>query len=354
MVNVARRSNSILTSTIDRALDKLVLPGYTSIGYSLRKRWWPTDAPPFAARADGSAVEIVVTGAGSGLGAAATAGLAALGARVHLVGRSAGRLTATADSIRAVLPDADLVEHVCDISDLDRVREFVAALAGSTTGLHGLIHGAGLIPPKRAVSAQGHESALATHVVGPFLLTALLRPLMVADGSGRVVWVSSGGMYSADLSNDFEYEEGEYKGVRAYARTKRMQVVLAEQFGATFVDRADPVVHSMHPGWAATPGISDSIPTFERLIRPLLRTAEQGADTIVWLAAAPEAGSTSGHFWQDRAVRPTHFLPWQRDSTVARQALWDFCRSATGTQELLPGSPGAAEAGQRRGKPAAG
>jgi hypothetical protein len=61
----------------------------------------------------------------------------------------------------------------------------------------------------------------------------------------------------------------------------------------------------------------------------LLRTPEQGADTIVWLAAAPEPGRENGKFWHDRRVRPTHYLPWQHESEVDRRALWTFCETAT-------------------------
>jgi NAD(P)-dependent dehydrogenase (short-subunit alcohol dehydrogenase family) len=159
-----------------------------------------------------------------------------------------------------------------------------------------------------------------------------LRPLLQADGDGRVLFVSSGGMYTAGLETDLEYTEGEYKGVRAYARTKRMQVVLTEQLGRAFAGDNDPVVHSMHPGWADTPGITDSIPGFGKIVKPILRSPESGADTIVWLAASPEAALSTGRFWNDRRPRPTHYLPWQSDDPGARQQLWDTCVSATGAR----------------------
>jgi NAD(P)-dependent dehydrogenase (short-subunit alcohol dehydrogenase family) len=136
-------------------------------------------------------------------------------------------------------------------------------------------------------------------------------------------------MYTSGLETDLEYTQGEYKGVRAYARTKRMQVVLAEKLGTAFSAPNDPVVHSMHPGWVATPGVSDSIPGFEKVAGPILRSPELGADTIVWLIASPEAGRSTGLFWCDRRARPTHYLPWQQDDPAARQALWDACLADT-------------------------
>src|SRR4051794_35721162 len=107
-----------ITATADRLLDKLVIPGYSSIGPFLRKHWWPADPAPFS-----RPVDVVVTGASSGIGAATAARLTALGARVHLVGRTAERLQVSASKIRLQQPDSELFVHECDISDLDSVRK---------------------------------------------------------------------------------------------------------------------------------------------------------------------------------------------------------------------------------------
>ncbi len=313
----------------DKVLDVLVVPGYSRIGPRLRRRWWPADAAPFDRPR-----HVLVTGAGSGLGEATALGLARLGATVHMVGRKADRLAAAAERIRTQLPSATLVEHPGDLSDLDAVRALVGALQAAlpSAGLHAVVHSAGVLPPGRSVTAQGHELTLATHLLGPLLLTAGLLPQLRADGDGRVIWVSSGGMYTAPLVADLEYVDGTYSGTTAYARTKRMQVVLAEQLAAALEGPDDPVVHSMHPGWAATPGITDSLPGFSKLVRPILRSADEGADTIVWLAASDLAGRGTEGFWHDRKVRPTHYLPWQRDDPDRVQRLWDYCLDATDLQ----------------------
>lgn len=312
---------------VDAVLDALVVPGYSRLGVIARAHWWPADPRPF-----GRPVDVLVTGASSGLGAAAAKGLAGLGARVHLVGRSAARLEAAAAGIRSAVPDADLVIREADIADLGAVRRLAEAVAADGDTLHALVHCAGVLPARPTFTAEGNELTFATHVLGPFLLTWHLRPLLAADADGRVVFVSSGGMYSAALADDWDSGIGEYSGVRAYARTKRMQVTLAELLAAELDRPADPVVHSMHPGWAATPGVSDSLPGFDRLARPILRSAHQGADTIVWLAAAdPPAGST-GRFWHDRRVRRTHYLPWQQDDPEVRRRLWRTCVRRTGVE----------------------
>lgn len=324
---------SVLTSWLDIALDKTVLPGYSSIGPALRRLWWPADPP--AGALDGR--HVVVTGASSGLGLAAATGIARYGATVHLVGRSAERLGMAADAIRNHVAHAELVEEVCDISDLDDVRRYASDLRGRLGALHAIVHDAGVMPPERTVTDQGHELALATHVLGPLLLTEELRPTLAAAASPRVVIVSSGGMYSAPLnssiSDDLEYEQGSYEGIRAYARTKRIQVTMAEELGRRY--SCDGIaVHSMHPGWAATPGITDSMPRFSKVIGPVLRSAEAGADTIVWLTGSDDAVRTTGEFWSDRRPRATYYLPGQQDDPAARRTVWEQCCHAVGVVDV--------------------
>jgi len=93
----------------------------------------------------------------------------------------------------------------------------------------------------------------------------------------------------------------------------------------------------MHPGWAATPGIEASLPGFSRLIGPRLRTPEEGADTIVWLAAAPEATRSTGRFWLDRRPRPTVRLPGTRVRLDAAKELWDACERMTSPSRPVAG-----------------
>lgn len=317
---------SALLRALDTALDKSVLLGYSAVGPRLRRRWWPHDPEEGAL----SGRRVIVTGASGGLGEATAQELARLGATVHLVGRTADRLHEAAQRIRGVVTGADLQEDVCDVSDLDAVRSYTARLVEDHRVLDGIVHGAGVMPPERTESAQGHETTLATHVLGPLLMTRALRPLMERSADARVVVVSSGGMYSAPLddkiADDLQYRHGEYDGVRAYARTKRLQVVLAEELATELApDRI--AVHSMHPGWADTPGVTDSLPRFAKALGPILRTPAEGADTIVWLLAASGPERCTGLFWCDRRPRPTSFLPGRGDDPGARQRAWAACEA---------------------------
>ncbi len=299
------------TAAVDAVLDRSVVIGYTKLGSYLRRLWWAAD--PGEQSLAGK--RVVVTGATSGIGQAMAQSFAELGAIVHLVGRNADKVQHSASEIRNRVPAAVIVDEVCDISDLDAVRTWTKSLAGRVPAIHGLVHNAGLMPPERAETAQGHEVQLATHVLGPHLMTEELLPLLQAAGGASVVWMSSGGMYTSPLvDDDLEYRSG-YSGIKAYARTKRMQVVLANAWARRLAG-SDIRVESMHPGWAETPGVAESLPLFRMITRPVLRDAADGADTAVWLVAT-RPRSTPSHFWHDRAQRPTT-IGWQRDEDPAK------------------------------------
>lgn len=315
-----------LARVVDTALDRSVLLGYTALGPAVRRRLpdWPADPVPgsMAGR------RVVVTGATSGIGAAMARSFLDLGATVHLLGRNPDKVAAHARELRQAVPNADVVEEVCDVADLDAVRAWCADLSTRVDSLHGLVHNAGVMPPEHTVSPQGHEMTMACHVLGPHLMTGLLQDLLAA-GPGTVVWMSSGGMYSAALHLDApELRPETYLGIRAYARTKRMQVVLADAW-AERLRGTDVRSESMHPGWANTPGITESLPTFDRVLRRVNRTATEGGDTAVWLVAA-RPDSRPGHFWHDRRQRPTTF-GWQRaEDAPARAALLAHVAEVTG------------------------
>src|SRR4051812_30647462 len=208
---------------IDTALDR-TLVGYSKLGYAVRRRGWH-DLPAGALRGRVA----LVTGARSGLGRATVEGLARLGARVHLVVRTREPGEATRGEIERAVPGAELVVDELDVSSLAAVRAFTAAWDGP---LDILVHNAGVLPPARTLTPEGHELALATHVLGPHRLTAGLLDHLRASPDGRVIWVTFGGMYAQRLRlDDLEYAHGDYDGTTAYARTKRMQVVLARDWG---------------------------------------------------------------------------------------------------------------------------
>lgn len=316
-------------AVLDELLDRTIVPGYSRLGFAVRERFWPTTDPAAGAL---SGATVLVTGANSGIGKAIAAGVAALGATVLLTVRDRARGEAARRDLLAADPAADLVVERCDVSDLADVRAFAADLAGRRTRLDAVIHNAGVMPAQRTETADGHELCLATHVLGPLLMTELMLPLLASAPDPRVVLMSSGGMYTQGLpADDIEYRTGGYRGAVAYARSKRIQVALTPLLARRWAGRSVTVA-AMHPGWADTPGVAQALPGFRRLTGPILRTAEQAADTAIWLTATTPT-PPSGYFWHDRRVRPTHYLPTTRYSAAELQRVWRYCAGAAGLSE---------------------
>ncbi|MCK0439121.1 SDR family NAD(P)-dependent oxidoreductase [Gordonia alkaliphila] len=221
-------------------------------------------------------------------------------------------------------PGARVSVEPGDVSAAEQVRDLAARLAEYP--VDALVHNAGVLPPERTASADGHELSLATHVLGPIALTELLLPQLAQSADARVVFMSSGGMYTAELPvDDVDYRRGEYRGARAYARSKRVQTALVP-FLADRWGPAGVMVAGMHPGWVDTPGVDDALPRFARFAGPLLRSPVQGADTAVWLLAIDPVPPTGG-FWHDRRQRPEHYLDGTRFDETARRRVAEQMRT---------------------------
>lgn len=323
---------TVVADGVDALLEWSVVGSFTRVGSALRRRldhWAPVDGRRLAGRV------VVMTGATSGLGLEAARAFARMGATVEIIARNAAKAEATCAQLVQQTGNSKVGFVVADTGDLAALGRAAKDLARRHPAIHVLIHNAGALDDVRRTSPQGIELTVASQVVGPFLLTGLLLPALKAGAPSRVLWVSSGGMYSEPLSVErLEMSADDYDGTTAYARAKRAQVTLAELWAQRLA--ADRIsVQAMHPGWADTPGVARSLPTFRRLVGPLLRTPADGADTLVWLAVDDGAPlEVSGGFWLDRRPRPLHRLASTRrsDTPEERERLWRWAVKKSGLE----------------------
>jgi len=273
-------------------------------------------------RADLAGKTCLVTGASAGIGLATARELARLGGHVVMAVRNPDKGERARRSIAEATGRA--VElAVVDVASRESVREFARDLAAHHRRLDVLVNNAGIWSERRRVGADGIELVWATNVLGYFQVTERLLPLLEAAGKARVVNVASQLAGGLDLS-DVQFERRPWSGRAAYAQSKQadrmLTWALARRLSGTGV-----TANAMHPGFVASEilgkgggPISLAASVYSKLCG---RRPEQGADTVVWLAASPEVEGRSGLFWIDRQERRCRF----RDE-ASEEALWGLCR----------------------------
>lgn len=308
-------------SWLSRAGERLVLPGM--LDYT-RRGWLRQHSRGLTRRLDGRKVGI--TGITSGLGLTAACELARLGARLVLVGRGQTRLASAAASIRDFAGEAaDLQLLEADLSTVADARQLLQRLHDEHPDLDVWINNAGALFDSHALTADGHERALMINCIAPALLARGLAPALAAR-SGRIINVVSGGLYTQGIAlDDMNFANEPYNGAKAYARAKRALLDLSRLWSRQPASQGMRWL-SMHPGWAATPGVASALPEFNRRLGERLRPPHMGADTMVWLASHPALNdpTLSGSFWFDRAQRPSALLPKTETSAenVAKLEIW--------------------------------
>jgi len=195
--------------------------------------------------------------------------LAGRGATVWMLCRDRHRGQRALAQVRAATDSTRVHLALLDISDLGAVRRFAREFAAPRVDV--LVHNAGVLPDRRTASADGHEITLATHVLGPWTLTQALAPKLRASRDARVVFVSSGGMYTQRLSlDDCEWRRRPYDGWRPTRRPSACS-------RARGTARRGIAGHARHreldaSGWSDTPAVRSSLPRFWKTMQRRLRT----------------------------------------------------------------------------------
>lgn len=264
----------------------------------------------------------IVTGASSGIGLEVTKALLQQGMHCELIGRNLEKLKNSFNSDGFVsLTESHSLAHCLDMTDLNKVYSFAKDEVKTPIDL--LVHNAGDMPLSLTITKDGFEQMFASQVLAPFILTKTLADLGKLRPGCRIIFVSSGGMYSQKLDlSDLLFKNRSYNKYSGYANAKRAQVILSELFSKKYPEY---LFSSMHPGWADTPGVRYSLPLFRKLLSKRLRSAKEGADTILWLATIHDY--PNGKFWFDRKEANTTILNLNKSSKNEDESLWKYCES---------------------------
>jgi NAD(P)-dependent dehydrogenase (short-subunit alcohol dehydrogenase family) len=310
------RSGSTLP---DYLADHAIVPGmlmFSRYGYEFSKRFWKEPAGTLYGK------KVILTGGTSGIGKAAAFKLAEKKAFLTIIARNRSKAEQVQQEIikKTHNPHVDFL--IADLSLMGDIRQVAEKLRDRKKSIDILINNAGALFNERKTTLEGLEETFATDLLGVFYLTTLLKDMLAGSSGSRIINVSSGGMYTQKMDvDDLENSQEPYNGAKAYARAKRGVVILTRIWAQQY-KKYGITVNAMHPGWVDTPGIEKSLPKFHHLVNHILRTPEQGSDTIVWLALSREAGQRTGLFWLDRRPRETVVFPGTGESIDERKVLW--------------------------------
>ena len=243
--------------------------------------------------------------------------LAARGAKVHMVCRNQAKGDAAAGEL-AQATGRDLkthfVVHQADLARPVEVKRFAKDFAAKYGDrLDALVNNAGSLASDRILTPDGLEATFAVNELGTYILTECLIPTLQKTPGSRVVTVTSAGMLTERLDAADPQGALKWDGTRAYSKHKRAQVELTHHWAVAY-----PGIQflSVHPGWADTPGVKSSLPSFYSKNQSSLRTPEQGADSILWCSASQAAGQlANGVFVEDRHIADEH-VTWGGTATV--------------------------------------
>lgn len=270
---------------------------------------------------------VVVTGATNGIGRAAAVELGRRGARLALVGRDRRRCADAADAVRAAGGRADVV--TADLSLMSETRRAAAEVLDLCPRLDVLVNNAGAIMPERRLTAEGHEATFALNHLSYFLFTKLLLERLKASAPARVVVVASDAHRSASAFpfSDLKAEKG-FTPMLRYGETKLANILFARAL-AKRLEGTGVAANALHPGVVATGFGADSkglVGLFVRFARPFLLTPEQGAETLVHLAASPEVSGVTGRYFA-KCREKTPRRPALDDAAAER--LWELSEALT-------------------------
>ncbi len=277
----------------------------------------------------------LVTGANSGIGKATALGLAQAGAHVVMVARDQTRGQQAQNEIQQQSGNHQVDLLLADLSSQQAVRQLAQEFGQRYSQLHVLVNNAGSFFVKRTLSVDGIEMTLALNHLASFLLTNLLLDTLRQTPAARVVNVSSGAQASGFINLDDLQMKQKYSMLRAYSQSKLANVLFTYAL-AQRLRNTDITVNCLHPGLVATNIWNRSLTAPAQPVSALALllgiSPEEGAQTPLYLATAPEVADMTGRYFDK--CKP------QRSATISynvsvQERLWDESVRLTALHEQV-------------------
>jgi NAD(P)-dependent dehydrogenase (short-subunit alcohol dehydrogenase family) len=273
---------------------------------------------------------VLVTGGTGGIGKATAIGLAALGARVGITGREEARARAAAADIARASGNPAVDVFTADMSSQAEVRRLASEVLVAYPRLDVLVNNVGGFWSTRHITADGLEHTFAVNHLAPFLLTDLLLDRLKASAPARIVTVSSGAHATGAL--DFDDLQGEcgYSGQQAYSQSKLANVMFTYEL-ARRLEGTGVTATVLHPGVVRTAFSAEDPSTLFKvmlpLLKPFMKSPENGAATSVYLASSPEVQGVTGRYFVNRKPKTSSNSSYD---TTAAARLWQISAELVG------------------------
>ena len=279
----------------------------------------------------------VITGATSGIGRWIALGIARADHHLVILSRDAARGQEVAGWIAGAAPGSSTELRLADLASLSTTRRVGHEIAAAHPRLALLVNNAGMFTSRRQFTAEGREAVLAVNHLAPYVLTDAVEAALRAGAPARIVNIGSSSSDRAAIDPDDLELARNWGMVRAYSRSKL--AMMASTFARAERLRGSLVVANVvHPGAVATGLVREggAIGLAWRLMARFLRTAEQGADTPLHVALAPDWATVTGAYAKNRsATRPN---PRALDPALVRKV--DAATREIVARTLRAGTPG--------------
>lgn len=273
---------------------------------------------------------VLITGANSGMGLATTIEMARRGANVIMACRNRKRGEEALEEAKRQSGSDHIRLMLCDLGSFASIRAFAEEFTASYPVLDVLINNAGVVTVKRGLTADGYEQDLGVNHLGHFLLTHLLLDSLKSAEQGRIVVVASGAYKMGKLYLDDHTLSRGFNPAKAYARSKLANILFTRELAAR-LQGTRVTVNCLHPGAVGTSIGVNRETGFGRSLLKLLSyfflTPEEGADTAIYLATAPELSGVSGQYYYRREIQ--ELSPRAKNEDDAAR-LWRWSLEQTG------------------------